>query len=229
MTSEPEDTALVDHPLEVLTEAGLTKPPSPLDRVRTLLHRYPALSPAVVLIISMIVFGLLNDRFLSTTNLSLVVQQVAVIGALAIGQTLIILTAGIDLSVGAAMILSTLVAAGVATDQGWPGPLALLVALVVGIATGVINGVLVTRLNLPPFIVTLGTLNVFTAVALLYSAAATTRGIEMPGAPDLDRQFIRGRWRPDHLRCRADDPALRRHGVRPEPDLVGPPCVRRRR
>ena len=97
----------------MLTEAGLTKPPSPLDRVRTLLHRYPALSPAVVLIISMIVFGLLNDRFLSTANLSLVVQQVAVIGALAIGQTLIILTAGIDLSVGAAMILSTLVAAGV--------------------------------------------------------------------------------------------------------------------
>ena len=180
MTTEPEDTALVDHPLEVLTEAGLTRPPSPLDRVRTLLHRYPALSPAVVLIISMIVFGLLNDRFLSTANLSLVVQQVAVIGALAIGQTLIVLTAGIDLSVGAAMILSTLVAAGVATDHGWPGPLALLAALVIGIATGVINGVLVTRLNLPPFIVTLGTLNVFTAVALLYSDAATTRGIEMP-------------------------------------------------
>ncbi len=146
-----------------------------------MLHRYPALSPAVVLIISLIVFGLLNDRFLSTANLSLVVQQVAVIGALAIGQTLIVLTAGIDLSVGAAMILSTLVAAGVATDHGWPGPLALLAALVIGVATGVINGVLVTRLNLPPFIVTLGTLNVFTAVALLYSDAATTRGIEMPG------------------------------------------------
>jgi fructose transport system permease protein len=181
MTPEPEAPTLAERGLEAPTDVGLTPPSTPLDRVRTLLHRYPALSPAVVLVISMVVFGILNDRFLSTQNLSLVVQQVAVIGALAIGQTLIILTAGIDLSVGAAMVLSTLVAAGVASDHGWPGPLALFAALVVGIATGVINGVLVTRLTLPPFIVTLGTLNVFTALALLYSSGATVRGIEMPG------------------------------------------------
>ena len=61
-------------------------------RIHHVLHRHPALSPALVLVISMIVFAILNDRFLAPQNLSLVVQQVAVIGALAVGQTLIILT-----------------------------------------------------------------------------------------------------------------------------------------
>ena len=79
---------------------------TPLSRIRNILHRYPALSPALVLLIAVVVFGILNDRFLRVENLSLITQQVAVVGTLAIAQTLIILTAGIDLSVGAVMILS---------------------------------------------------------------------------------------------------------------------------
>ena len=79
---------------------------TPMTRIRNVLHKYPALSPAVVLLVSIVVFGLLNDRFLRVENLSLITQQVAVVGTLAIAQTLIILTAGIDLSVGAVMILS---------------------------------------------------------------------------------------------------------------------------
>ena len=65
--------------------------------------------------------------------------------------------------------------------NGLPGPLALMIGLGVGIAAGVFNGVLVTRLKLPPFIVTLGTLNVFTALMLLYSSGASVRGSDMPG------------------------------------------------
>ncbi|WP_277207400.1 ABC transporter permease [Isoptericola croceus] len=153
---------------------------SPLERARGVLHRYPALSPAIVLVLSVIVFGQLNDRFLALSNLSLITQQVAVVGTLAAAQTLIILTAGIDLSVGAVMVLASMVMAQVASGSGAPPVLALAFGLLVGMACGALNGFLVTRLKLPPFIATLGTFNVFTAVALLYSRGATVRGGDMP-------------------------------------------------
>lgn len=153
---------------------------TPLSRIRNVLHRYPAISPAIVLVIAVIVFGLLNDRFLNPANLSLITQQVAVVGTLAVAQTLVILTAGIDLSVGAAMVLSSMVIAQTSVNQGIPAVLALLLGLVVGLAAGALNGVLVTRLKLPPFIVTLGTLSIFVALTLLYSGGATVRGGEMP-------------------------------------------------
>lgn len=154
---------------------------TPLSRLRNVLHRYPAISPAVVLVIAIIVFGLINPRFLYPANLSLITQQVAVVGTLALAQTLIILTAGIDLSIGAAMILSSMVVAQTASANGVPGELALVLGLFVGLAAGALNGFLVTRLKLPPFIVTLGTLNIFIALTLLYSHGATVRGAEMPG------------------------------------------------
>jgi fructose transport system permease protein len=154
---------------------------TPLSRLRNILHRYPAISPAVVLVLAIIVFGLINPRFLYPANLSLITQQVAVVGTLALAQTLIILTAGIDLSIGAAMILSSMVVAQTASSNGVPGELALVLGLFVGLAAGALNGFLVTRLRLPPFIVTLGTLNIFIALTLLYSHGATVRGAEMPG------------------------------------------------
>jgi fructose transport system permease protein len=153
---------------------------TPLSRLRNILHRYPAISPAVVLVIAIIVFGIINPRFLFPANLSLITQQVAVVGTLALAQTLIILTAGIDLSVGAVMIFSSMVVAQTAALNGVPGILALVIGLIVGLAAGALNGFLVTRLRLPPFIVTLGTLNVFIALTLLYSNGATIRGAEMP-------------------------------------------------
>jgi fructose transport system permease protein len=154
---------------------------TPLSRIRNVLHRYPALSPAIVLLVAVVVFGLLNDRFLRFENLSLITQQVSVVGTLAIAQTLIILTAGIDLSVGAVMILASMVVAQLSASNGIPGPLALLIGLVVGLGAGALNGFLVTRFRLPPFIVTLGTLNIFIALTLLYSGGSTVRGSSMPG------------------------------------------------
>jgi fructose transport system permease protein len=153
---------------------------TPITRLRSALHRYPALSPAVVLVLAVVIFGLINDRFILPGNLSIVLQQVAVVGTIALAQTLVILTAGIDLSVGAAMILASMVTATIAATNGVPGPLALLVGLIVGLACGGLNGFLVTRLRLPPFIVTLGTYNIFVALTLLYSNGATVRGAEMP-------------------------------------------------
>lgn len=146
-------------------------------RLHEILHRLPALSPLVVLIIACIGFGLDTNRFLKPVNLSLVLQQAAVIGSLAVGQTLVILTAGIDLSIGAIMVLATMVMAKLVTDHGWPGVLALIIGVLVAVVAGTINGLLVTRIKLPPFIVTLGTLSIFTAITLIYAKGQTISGL----------------------------------------------------
>jgi fructose transport system permease protein len=153
---------------------------SPVQMVQHALHSHPTISPLLVLIVSFIVFASINSRFSSPQSLSLVLQQVAVVAALAIGQTLIILTAGIDLSVGALTILAMMVMAKLSAEQGWPGWLALLAGFAVGTLGGLLNGVLVTRFKLPPFIVTLGTLSIFTALGLLYSSGQSIQGSSMP-------------------------------------------------
>ncbi|MET0854559.1 MAG: ABC transporter permease [Microterricola sp.] len=173
-SSVAPETAALDLAEEFLDRT------TPLSRIRNALHRYPAISPAVVLVLAVIVFGLLNERFLNPANLSLITQQVAVVGTLAIAQTLIILTAGIDLSVGAVMVLSSMVIAQSTVQAGLPAILGLAAGLLVGLAAGALNGFLVTKFRLPPFIVTLGTLNIFVALTLLYSSGATIRGAEMP-------------------------------------------------
>ncbi|HEY2700191.1 MAG TPA: ABC transporter permease [Pseudonocardiaceae bacterium] len=141
--------------------------------VQALLHSHPSLGPLAVLIVAAIIFDLINNRFLNPTNLSIMLQQVAVVGLLALGQTVIILTAGIDLSVGAAMILVQMLMAELAIADGFPTLLALLVGLLAALVTGLINGLLVTRFRVPPFIGTLGTLGVFTAIGLKYANGQT--------------------------------------------------------
>lgn len=159
-------------------EAGV-EVAAPQDRLQHLLHERATLGPIAVLVLAVAAFALTSDRFLQPGNISLVLQQVAVVGTLAVGQTIVILTAGIDLSVGAVMVLSSIVMAKLSAEAGLPGPLALLAGFGVGMACGLVNGGLVTRLKLPPFIVTLGTLNVFFALNLWYSESATIRGSEM--------------------------------------------------
>ena len=153
---------------------------SPVQRIQHLLHSHPALSPLAVLIIAFIVFTIINPRFAQPATISIIIQQTAIIAALAIGQTLIILTAGIDLSVGAICILSALFMANLAANNGVPGFLALLLGVALGTLCGLLNGLLVTRLKLPPFIVTLGTLSIFTAIALLYSGGESVGRRDMP-------------------------------------------------
>jgi len=149
-------------------------------RVHDILHSNATLGPLFVLVLAIVIFAVTADRFLEPANLSLIVQQVMVVGTLGIAQTLIILTAGIDLSVGAIMVLSSIVMAKLSADQGVPGLLALLIGFGVGTVCGFINGALITRLRLPPFIVTLGTLNIFFALNLYYSKSETIRGTDMP-------------------------------------------------
>jgi fructose transport system permease protein len=149
-------------------------------RVQHVLHAHPALSPTAILLIALLVFSVADSRFASSLTISLLVQQTAVVALLAVGQTVIILTAGIDLSVGAICIMATMIMATLATDHGLPAVLALLGGVLVGVVGGCINGALVTWLKLPPFIVTLGTLSVFTAFTLLYSGATAIQGAQLP-------------------------------------------------
>jgi fructose transport system permease protein len=131
------------------------------------------LGPFIALLIACVIFGTTTEQFFSGENFSLILQQVMVVGVIAIGQTLIILTAGIDLSCGMVMALGSIVMTKVAADLGLPAPLAILCGVGATAAFGLLNGLLVTRIKLPPFIVTLGTFNIAFAVTQLYSGAQT--------------------------------------------------------
>ena len=128
----------------------------------------PTFGPLLVLIGFGIVFSLTTDTFLATGNLSIVLQQSVIIGTLAIGQTMIILTAGIDLSVGSIAVMGTIIA-GSLVNAGYDGLVALIITLLICTAVGVVAGLLVSRVELPPFIVTLGILGIVTAATRLIS------------------------------------------------------------
>jgi fructose transport system permease protein len=131
------------------------------------------LGPFIALVIACAIFGATTDRFFSGENFSLILQQVMVVGVIAIGQTLIILTAGIDLSCGMIMALGSIVMTKFAADLGLPAPLAIVAGIAVTTLFGMLNGLLVTRIKLPPFIVTLGVFNIAFAITQLYSGAQT--------------------------------------------------------
>lgn len=144
--------------------------------MKSLLERLPPLSsmgPFFALLAACIFFSFQSDRFLSGQNFSLILQQVMVVGVIAIGQTLIILTAGIDLSCGMAMALGSIVITKFAVAHGMNPYLAMLCGMLVCTLIGFANGALVTLIKLPAFIVTLGTMNIIFAITQLYSGAQT--------------------------------------------------------
>ena len=153
----------------------------PLARGQAALHTKPLLGPLVVLLLASLFFSVwVGSRFSDPLNISLIVQQVQIIGMVGIAQTLIVLTAGIDLSVGAITVLASVVMGKAAVDHGLPVPLALMLGVVIGGVCGGLNGMLVTRFRIPPFIATLGTLSVFSALTLFYSKSETIRAQDVP-------------------------------------------------
>lgn len=125
-------------------------------------------APLLFLITLVIVFGSLEPRFLTKLNLLNVLRQVSITGLIAIGMTYVILTAGIDLSVGSLLAFAGVVSAAVAKggtgtwlrsttgEQGYGVTLAVLAAIGIGVSGGLIQGLAITRLGVPPFVVTLG-------------------------------------------------------------------------
>jgi fructose transport system permease protein len=135
----------------------------------------PIMGPLAALVLAIIFFATQSDRFLRGDNFSLIIQQVMVVGTLAIGQTLVILTGGIDLSNGMIMALSSVLMAGLAVVSGVDPILAILAGFLVAILFGLANGGLVTLIGLPAFIVTLGTFNIAYALVRIYTTSTITQ------------------------------------------------------
>jgi fructose transport system permease protein len=145
-------------------------------RVQRFLHLYPTVVPFVVLVLGLFLGVVVNfSHFVTASNLSTVLTQVTIVGFLGIAQTLVILTAGIDLSVGVIMVISSVVMGRLAVIDGVPLIIAFPAGLLCGLACGWLNGALVTRLQMPPFIVTLGTLSIIGALNTFYSESSTIR------------------------------------------------------
>jgi fructose transport system permease protein len=139
--------------------------------------RIAQLGPLIALLLACIFFATQSSQFLKPTNFSLIIQQVMVIGTLAIGQTLIILTAGIDLSCGTAMAFGSIVMTKLAVHSGVPPVLAILLGVATCAVVGFVNGGLVVGLAMPPFIVTLGTYSICLALTHIVSKEETISGL----------------------------------------------------
>jgi len=149
------------------------------------------LAAPLFLLLLIVVFATLEPNFLNPLNLLNVLRQVSFTGLIAIGMTFVILTAGIDLSVGSLLALAGMVGAfvakggladrfavGEAVDAGNPWQLAILAALVVGMAGGAAQGFTISRLNVPPFVVTLGGLTIFRGMTLLLAGGGPISGFQ---------------------------------------------------
>ena len=199
-----------------------------------MLHGNPAFVPLIVLVLSLILFGvLLGGKFFSAFTLTLILQQVAIVGIVGAAQTLVILTAGIDLSVGAIMVLSSVVMGQFTFRYGIPAPISVLCGFATGALIGFANGFLVARVKLPPFIVTLGMWQIVLATNFLYSRNETIRSqdIEAAGAaPAALRGAGADRRRRLHLGRHRHGAAGARAQLRAEPHRLGTArlCDRRR-
>ena len=124
-------------------------------------------TPLIFLLVLCVALSLTTDNFLTVRNLLTILVQIAVVGILAIGQTFVMLTAGIDLSIGGILALSGIVCALLLTHTGLPIPVAFVLASGAGLLCGWLNGLLITKIRIPPFIATLGTMSVTRGVALV--------------------------------------------------------------
>lgn len=125
------------------------------------------LGPFLFVLVLGIALTIASPFFLTGTNISAIFVQMSVIAIITVGQVMVIITAGIDLSVSAVVALSGVMSTMVVTNDGWGIVPGMILGVLVGGAVGLVNGLLVTRVHLPPFIATLGTLSAVGGVALL--------------------------------------------------------------
>ena len=140
-----------------------------------IIHNARQFGTLIGLIVLCIILWILTPHFFTVSNLLNVTQQTAINAIIAVGMTFVIITAGIDLSVGSIMAFSGVVLAS-ALNAGLPIPLAIFIGLGVGLLCGLVNGLLITYGNLPPFISTLGMMSVARGAALLYTQGRPISG-----------------------------------------------------
>ncbi len=141
--------------------------------VAPFLQRYGLLISFSLLILGL---SLLSERFLTASNLVNVLRQASINGIVSVGMTLVILTGGIDLSVGSVLALSAVICASL-LKSGLSVPLTILISLGVGSGLGLINGLMITKARIPPFIATLGMLTVARGLALMYTQGQPVTGL----------------------------------------------------
>lgn len=143
------------------------------DKYKDLLRKMAALAGLILLVIF---FSVTNDYFFTSNNIMTVGLQTSTIALIGIGATCVILTGGIDLSTGSVVALSG-VAAAMIVNAGVPVPLGMVLGILVGGICGLVNGILVTQMKLPPFIATLGMMMVARGLALYVTNAAPVSGM----------------------------------------------------
>lgn len=142
------------------------------------MQRLQRLLPFLTLIVLLIGLTIATPHFLTPVNLSSVARQTAVINIMALGMTLVIITSGIDLSVGSTLALSGLFGT-MAIQSGLPIPASIFIGVLTGFGCGLLNGLMITQLRISPFIITLGTLEAYRGLALVVS-----KGLPVHGLPD---------------------------------------------
>lgn len=144
--------------------------------LKSALHS-PLALPLAGLVVVSVLMGFASDSFFSVSNILNVFRQVSVVAILAVGMTFVILTGGIDLSVGAVMALAGTMSAGLMVHFGLPGWIGLLVGIAIGIGLGVFNGLLVAWGRMPAIIVTLATMGIARGIGLIYSGGYPISGL----------------------------------------------------
>ena len=139
-----------------------------MSNFKTKMKENQNLGTILALIILMIFVSILNPAFLQSNNLLNLMRQLIINGFIALGMTFVILTGGIDLSVGSTLALTSAIFAGL-LQNGMNTGLAILIALVLGLVLGLLNGILITKGKLAPFIVTLATMTIFRGLTLVYT------------------------------------------------------------
>jgi len=162
----------------------MSPPVSSSVRVKALVSRLGLL---LVIVVFILVMSVLSPVFLTVANFKNLFIQSTILAVLALGQTYVIMTRGIDLSVGGIMALSSALAMGLTVYSGLAVPLSLAVALVIGVAVGFLNGFSVTKIGITPLIVTLATLSITRGATFVY-----TNGANITPVPEVMSEFGRG-------------------------------------
>lgn len=148
------------------------------EKINTFVHNNSSqLTAGAGLIVLLIFLSFLSDNFLSARNLINICLQASVIGILAICETFVIISGGVDLSVGAIVALSSALMGHYVVNLGVNGVVGLILCLVISTLCGLFNGVLISVLNMPPFVVTLGTMTIFRGLAYEWTNAKSIYGL----------------------------------------------------
>src|SRR5215217_4102621 len=147
-------------------------------RISGAFHRLLAFSGLIALVV---VFSIASPNFLQTQNILAILQATAVNGVLAIAATLVIITGGIDLSVGTLMTFCAVITGVVLTNLGMPLPLGILASILAGAFCGLISGVIIAKLKVPPFIATLGMMLILKGLSLVISGTKPIYFNDTPG------------------------------------------------